>query len=193
MKFKKEWMKQRWFENLAIVLIGTLFWTDIWSSVSYNTYELLRKSTRTYLTEHPDNLYCMTSGIAYDLNVHIPVYGHTADKYYYNKLSLGSWDLFSPRYYDQLAAFGIEDGDHLFREIAEKDNVFIISTKPDSAEAIALYVSDHYGIESEVVVADQISDEVFVYALEEPGTVSEGGGITEEEVPETGEDAAGEM
>ena len=178
----------------AGLLIGTLFWTDIWSSVSYNNYELLRKSTRSYLTEHPDNLYCMTSGIAYDLNVHIPVYGHTADKYYYNKLSLGSWDLFSPRYYDQLAAFGIEDGDHLFREIAEKDNVFIISTKPDSAEAIALYVSDHYGIESEVVVADQISDEVFVYALEEPGTVSEGGGgITEEEVPETGEDAAGEM
>ena len=25
MKFKKEWMKQRWFENLSIVLIGILF------------------------------------------------------------------------------------------------------------------------------------------------------------------------
>jgi hypothetical protein len=49
-------------------------------------------------------------------------------------------------------------------------------------------VSDHYGIESEVVVADQISDEVFVYALEEPGTVPEGGAAEE-----TGEDTAGEM
>ena len=150
----------------AALLIGTLFWTSIWTSVSYNTYELLRRRTRTYLTEHPDNLYCMTSGIAYDLNVHIPVYGHTADKYYFNKLSLGSWDLFSPRYYDQLNAFGIEDGDHLFREMAEKDNIFIISTGPGTAEAIARYVSDHYGIESHAAVADQVWEDVFVYAIE---------------------------
>lgn len=159
--------------SALVILAGTLFWTNVGTSINETDYDMKRRSVRNYLTSHPENLYCLTSAIAYDLNVNIPVYGHTADKYYYNKLSLGSWDLFSPRYYDQLKSFGVEDGDHLFREIAEKDNIFIISTKPDSAQAISLYVSDHYGIESEVVVADQINEEVFVYSLAEPGTVSQ--------------------
>lgn len=166
------------------VLVGTLFWTNVGTSINETDYDMKRRSVRNYLTSHPENLYCLTSAIAYDLNVNIPVYGHTADKYYYNKLSLGSWDLFSPRYYDQVKAFGIEDGDHLFREIAEKDNVFIISTKPDSARAVAVYVSDHYGIETEAVMTDQITDDVFVFSLEEPGTASREAGIIPSETAE---------
>jgi arginine repressor len=50
--------------------------------------------------------------------------------------------------------------------MAEKDNIFIISTGPGTAEAIARYVSDHYDIESHAAVADQVWEDVFVYAIE---------------------------
>lgn len=154
-------------EIAAAGLLWLLFWYSVWGSVSDYAYDMRREDVRAYLKEHPDNLYCMTSGIASDLNVDIPVYGHSADKYYDNKLSLGSWDLFSPRYYAQLEKFGVEDGDHLYREMVLRDNVYVISTKADAPLALSAYVRDHYGIDSEPVQTDQIGDDAFVYSLVE--------------------------
>ena len=174
-------------EIAAAGLLGLFFWYAVWGSVQDYAYDMRREDVRAYLTEHPDSLYCMTSGIASDLNVDIPVYGHSRDKYYDNKLSLGSWDLFSPRYYDQLEKFGVEDGDHLYREMVLKDNIYIISTKIDSVLALAAYAADHYGIESEPLLVDQIGDDAFVYSLVESGVSGEEETIEAEITEETEE------
>ena len=86
------------------------------------------KAFRKEIDRHPDRIYAVESPIY----VHAFAWGHTIDEIvptdtFSHVIRAGSWDNFSPRYYDIANECGLSDPDNLLSSVVNAENVYFVT------------------------------------------------------------------
>ena len=86
------------------------------------------KAFRKEIDRHPERIYAVESPIY----VHAFAWGHTIDEIvptdtFSHVIRAGSWDNFSPRYYDIANKCGLSDPDNLLSSVVNAENVYFVT------------------------------------------------------------------
>lgn len=86
------------------------------------------KAFRKEIDRHPERIYAVESPIF----VHAFAWGHTIDEIvptdtFSHVIRAGSWDNFSPRYYDIANKCGLSDPDNLLSSVVNAENVYFVT------------------------------------------------------------------
>ena len=86
------------------------------------------KAFRKEIDRHPERIYAVESPIY----VHAFAWGHTIDEIvptdtFSHVIRAGSWDNFSPRYYDIANECGLSDPDNLLSSVVNAENVYFVT------------------------------------------------------------------
>ena len=57
---------------------------------------------------------------------------------------LGSWDIYSERYYRQVDSYNIENRDSLLLALTENDKVLFISNSENDTKLVKKYLEEHF-------------------------------------------------
>ena len=98
------------------------------STSTASGYRKLRKE----IDAHPDRTYVVESPIY----VWLFIYGHPVSEIKYSDtfshvIRAGSWDNFSPRYYDAARANGVKDPDNLLSSLVGSDSLYLVTENTD--------------------------------------------------------------
>lgn len=125
---KKE-RKSSWVNSLAsgivcavLLLIAGMTWDTVKeNNIWRRDYNLQFLDVNRYIAEHPDNVYFMTT---FSIETYTDNFTIRREFAFSNLLSVGGWHTFSPLENEKTRKLGIMDAK---RDIAEKDNVYVIS------------------------------------------------------------------
>ena len=130
--------------TFGILCVLTLTATNTWRNVrDYNTgrrdYNLEFLDVNRYMAEHPDNVYFMTT---FSIETYTDNFTIKRDFAFSNLLSVGGWHTFSPLENEKCAKLGITDPK---RDMAEQDNVYVISLENVNLRYMDRYFEGIYG------------------------------------------------
>lgn len=108
---------------------------NVWRS-SYNEEFL---DVNRYMAEHPENVYFMTT---FSIETYTDNFSVRRAFAFSNLLSVGGWHTFSPLENEKDAELGIQDPK---RDIAQKDNVYVISLENINLRYMDRYYTSLYG------------------------------------------------
>ncbi len=125
---------------LALTLAAFSIWKDVkennsWRS-SYNEEFL---DVNRYMAEHMENVYFMTT---FSIETYTDNFTIRRDFEFSNLLSVGGWHTFSPLENEKDEKLGIHDPK---RDIAEKENVYVISLENVNLRYMDRYFTSIYG------------------------------------------------
>ena len=132
--------------------------------VKNNKYEEVYK----YINEYSDYLFVGSSSIINQFSYNDDVLNIGSRLSIGNVLKLGSWDVYSSRYYYQVEKYGIKDPDRLILGIADNENVFYIvdSNNLQEIERLKQYFAEHAGISVDFCIIKSFSDaETDIYRI----------------------------
>ena len=114
-----------------------------------------------------DNPEILVAGTVGPLNTFFdkPILKLYKDAHFLNRVKLGTWDMGSERWYDQIGGFGV-DPDHLLIEVALKDNVVLLVNDESELNKIKTYICEHTGNDvSEKLVKHFLNSDWSLYKL----------------------------
>ncbi len=128
----------------GVLCILSLTAINTWKQVqSYNTgrrdYNLEFLDVNAYMAEHPENVYFMTT---FSIETYTDNFTIKRDFAFSNLLSVGGWHTFSPLENEKCKKLGITDAK---KDIAEKDNVYVISLENVNLRYMDRYFESLYG------------------------------------------------
>lgn len=97
-----------------------------------------------YINNNSDTLYAASAGIVNPLLYNFPVFKAGSLVSAENIIKLGSWDIYSSRYYSQIRRYGITYEDRLLIAMAQEDKIqFITNDSGSEYEMIISYIEEH--------------------------------------------------
>lgn len=124
----------------ALLLIGSMTWKAVEeNNIWRRDYNLQFLDVNRYMAEHPDNVYFMTT---FSIETYTDNFTIQRDFDFSNLLSVGGWHTFSPLENEKAAKLGITDPK---RDIAERDNVYVISLENVNLRYMDRYYESLYG------------------------------------------------
>ena len=143
---KKE-KKGSWVNGLAaggvcavLLLIAGMTWNTVKENNTWRRdYNLQFLDVNRYMAEHPDNVYFMTT---FSIETYTDNFTVGRDFAFSNLLSVGGWHTFSPLENEKAQRLGITDAKH---DIAEKENVYVISLENVNLRYMDRYYESLYG------------------------------------------------
>ena len=140
------------FRLFYIALPIVLFVSGIWMlRKNNNVLEATNKEkleeykvVYNYINQNSEYLYCGSSRIINDLSYSVDIFsvGENIDAFQLAKL--GSWDIYSERYYRQVDSYNIENRDSLLLALTENDKVLFISNSENDTKLVKKYLEEHF-------------------------------------------------
>ncbi|MBP3914230.1 MAG: hypothetical protein J6D14_07480, partial [Lachnospiraceae bacterium] len=97
---------------------------------------------REELRNHPEKLYIMDAGILSNIYYYdLPVQQLKRTDDFKNIIRSGSWDSYSPRFYNQAGSY-IDDPDHLLTALVREENVRFVTM---DSRGVAKFLGEQYG------------------------------------------------
>ncbi|MEJ8734534.1 hypothetical protein [Mediterraneibacter sp. ICN-202921] len=112
-----------------------------------------------YINSHSEVLFVGSSTTINEISYSDPVFEIGTQMSSENVIKLGSWDIYSSRYYHQANKYGIEDKDRLILGMVDNKNVNYIVQKQNKEELIILeqYMKEHTEKDIDFVLKDEVS------------------------------------
>ena len=126
------------------------------------------KEVYSFVKNNNDNLFIFENfGAMVEAQYSIEKLSLKSSDYLNNIMTLGNWDTYSIRYYNQMKRFSVENPDDLISELYYHDNIhFIFSENSSKKTLIAKWYLEHLNKKVEFKETDRVSKYV-VYKLEE--------------------------
>lgn len=124
----------------VLLLIGSMTWKTVEGNNTWRRdYNLQFLDVNRYMAEHPENVYFMTT---FSIETYTDNFTIRRDFEFSNLLSVGGWHTFSPLENEKAAKLGITDPK---RDMAEQDNVYVISLENVNLRYMDRYYESLYG------------------------------------------------
>lgn len=124
----------------VLLLIGSMTWKTVEGNNTWRRdYNLQFLDVNRYMAEHSENVYFMTT---FSIETYTDNFTIRRDFDFSNLLSVGGWHTFSPLENKKAAKLGITDPK---RDMAEKDNVYVISLENVNLRYMDRYYESIYG------------------------------------------------
>lgn len=148
-----------WCRNLVVLCVACI--TCFLLIRNNNSLETLYEEEwkkydelRIYIEEHPQDLYVASSGVVNPLEYRTTIFQVGEDMDVGNVIKLGSWDIYSKRYYDQLEKYHVENKERLLIALTE-ESVRYIAWDEEETKMIKKYLEEHL---DENIVYEQIAE-----------------------------------
>ena len=103
------------------------------------------KDIKSYVKQNPGMLFVGSSTVVNPLEYSTSIFEVGDDIPVKNIAKLGSWDLYSKRYYEQMEMFDVSDADRLLTSLAQDERLLYISGDKEETYVIREYVEEHVG------------------------------------------------
>lgn len=99
-----------------------------------------------YINKHDDLLYTSVSTTINEITIYRPIFNIDECIHQKNLVSLGTWDIYSSRYYYKVDKYHNLDRDNLILSLTESDNMQYITKRRDERTKLLIkYIEEHTG------------------------------------------------
>lgn len=144
-----EWRRKRYADAVlagAAVLASVLVIMNNNITKQEYGYNIERyKDIKSYVKQNPGMLFVGSSTVVNPLEYSTSIFEVGDDIPVKNIAKLGSWDLYSKRYYEQMEMFDVSDADRLLTSLAQDERLLYISGDKEETYVIREYVEEHVG------------------------------------------------
>ena len=131
--------------GILILIFGVSYVRD-YRNTNYLSFRNLAlpdaSQIREELRSHPEKLYIMDAGILSNIYYYdLPVQQLKRTDDFKNIIRSGSWDSYSPRFYNQAGSY-IDDPDHLLTALVREENVRFVTM---DSRGVVKFLGEQYG------------------------------------------------
>lgn len=171
--FMDSYKELRLKKNWQLVLMSTfmIFVIGVYGKeVDFHRVQktIYNQETYDYINKNSDNLFVFESFKGMVESQH-PIEKLKFDKnlYHDNMMTLGNWDTFSVRYYNQMNKYHIDDPDHFIANMLEYDHVrFIFNKDSLKKKTLIRWFEEHQNKKVDFKEVDRVSKYI-VYEIKE--------------------------
>lgn len=103
---------------------------------------------KNYIADNPEYLYIGSSGVVNPLEYSADIFSVGEDIDAGRVMKLGSWDLYSRRYYNQISNYNIENEESLLMALTEENVIYMVNDD-EEFKLILRYLEEHLNSEIE--------------------------------------------
>lgn len=160
-------------ENVIFTVLCILLMGSIWNYgknelywFNYHSYDF-NKAYNNVLVNNKDNLYIISGyGNLISSQPNVSKVFVETDKLTKNIITFGTWQTFSPEYYNKLKGFGVKDTNNILSSAVNSDNIkFILPKDSSTFDKIRVLFKENYNRDVYFVKESDISNDMNIYIL----------------------------
>lgn len=166
---KKEW--KYLFVSSICVIITILPWVNIVNKNQHKVQDYTYRNYKyetvyEYINSHSEILFAGSSTTLNEISYNDSVFEIGNQVSAENIIKLGSWDIYSSRYYHQVEKYRVRNEERLILGMINNDAVNYIVQKqnPEEVEILKQYMREHIGIEVRFLQLEEL-DEMVIYKI----------------------------
>lgn len=113
---------------------------------NYHNRQQQYKEVKSYVTDNPQFLFAASGAVLNRMEYSMDIFSVGEDMEVKNTIKLGSWDIYSQRYYEQMDKYQIEPQDRLLLALTQ-ENVRYMMQDENELSLILKYLAEHTGTE----------------------------------------------